>query len=977
MLSCIGPLGALAQTPRGAADFNVREWHVEDGLPNESATQVLQDRRGFLWVATRSGLARFDGSNFVPVEPAGTIYLGMAEDTDGSLLLTPRAGDPVRYRDGKFTPEPLPAPYSGQPIGGFALHDGVRWYSVKGAVIRVKEGKAEIFGPREGISDQEWTWFARDGQGRAWLASGAFLGRYENGRLVPQPLDPLSPELRVASSRDGGPWVITNDRVLKLDANLRVQHTTEIPALLGAHYVRVAIEDQQGRLWLGTRSQGVHCVTADGHFHVPTSHDDVYGLVEDVEGNLWVGTNSGGLNAIAPKIYKLYNKSTGLLEDVTYSLCEDKAGDMWFANGDGGVARLNGTSIEHRVTRHGASIFSAISVAPAEDGGIWVTGSPGLFRARADDNRITRVDSVPGGGIVRRVSYTARNGDVWYSVDPDRVGRFRENRLQTFGAEDGFAAKEVRALTEDKHGAIWVGTADGQVFRFDGTRFNLVPVPGAKPMSPVNAILFGEGEEVWLGTARHGIVVLSGSKAVFIDSAHGLPDDSITQLVPDDYGHLWCGSSRGVFRLGRADAQSFVRGEIPLVSPLLLGKDEGLRNIACQGIYGPGAARSRDGRIWFATRQGVLALDPAARMLAPKPPIAAIEEVRCDDAPQALARPYAIPAHTRKLEIDFSVLCLSAPNRVRTLYRLEGFDSGWVSAGRSQTATYPRMPPGKYRFFVTAGFGEPAPGQPVDSVDIEVLPEWWQSVWFQLSAFAAIVLVVALIVRAWSHRRLKIRLERLERETAIVRERARIAQNIHDDVGASLTRISLLTQATQPETQPQAENLNRIYETTREITRSLDEIVWAVNPQCDTLESFAEYLADFAQKFLSVAGIRCRLDIPASLPAIALTSQTRHDLFLCCREALNNVVKHAQASEVTLRLAHTPPTLVIAISDNGRGMASRPSSAIDRVSAGHGLENMRRRMKALGGTCSITPGAERGITVTLRIDLGANGAVST
>lgn len=900
----------------------------------------------------------------------------MAEDADGSLLLIPREGDPVRYRDGLFTSEPLPPPYTGRSIGRFLLaKDGAQWFSLKGAVLRIAQNGIQSFEAKDGISAENWTWFAHDAGGRVWLASDGFIGRYEKGQLIPATIDGGGTELRVASSRKGGPWVVTNSRVLKLDDAGLVQEVAAIPALVGAHYVTAAHEDQKGVLWLGTRSQGLFYIREGRHIHVPTSHDDIYAMLEDTEGNLWIAINSGGLNAVAPKTYKLYNKASGLLENATHALCEDRLGDMWFANGDGGVARVHGKEVEHWLTKYDGKIFMTLSVAPAVDGGVWVTGAPGLFRKEKGSD-VFHPKEFPASGI-RRVSYSARDGALWLSVDPNRIGRLRGDRFEIFGAGEGFDAKEVRAIAEDGRGRIWVGTSDGQVFRLEGERFANVPLRHPKPLSAINAIYFPEGGEIWLGTATHGIVVLGDSQTVVVGATQGLPSDSITQLVADDYGHVWCGSNQGVFRLRQSEVQRFARDQTNKISSLLLGKDEGLRTITCMGIYGPGATKSRDGRIWFATRQGVLAIDPSARVLTPQPPKVAIEQVLCDDVPQLLARPFSLRAEARKLEIQFSVLCLSTPTRVRTRYRLDGFDTDWVHAGTTHSAAYPRLPPGEYQFSVSASFGDHDSGEHVDTISIIVPPQWWQMLWVQLLGVALTLLLVAAMARVWVNRRVKLRVEKLERENAVAHERARIAQNIHDDVGASLTRISLLTQATRPETQPQAQNLNRIYETAREITRSLDEIVWAVNPHYDTLESFISYLSAYSQNFLSIAAVRCRLDIPSALPAIPLSSQMRHDLFLCCREALNNVVKHAKASEVILRLICTPPRLILEISDDGCGLSGGASTADpDRVSTGHGIGNMRQRMSAFAGSCSVKTGPEGGTIVTLQIDLGANGALS-
>ncbi|MGC4071903.1 MAG: triple tyrosine motif-containing protein [Nibricoccus sp.] len=380
--------------------------------------------------------------------------------------------------------------------------------------------------------------------------------------------------------------------------------------------------------------------------------------------------------------------------------------------------------------------------------------------------------------------------------------------------------------------------------------------------------------------------------------------------------------------------------------------------------------RSRDGRIWFASRQGALAIDPDAEALAPRAPVVTIEQVKTEKGTLLVEPASPVQVDPGKLEIRFSVLFLAAPSRVQTHYRLVGFDNDWVDAGSSRSVHYPRLPPGNYRFEIVSGFGGPTAYDSRSEIEIHIARRWWQTSLVEFAGVAAGVGAIVILVRAWSHRRLRLRVERLERENAVATERARIARNIHDDVGASLTRISLLTQATASRSQDTSQ-LNRIYETASEITRSLDEIVWAIDPQDDTLESFVSYLTDFAQQFLDLAGVRCRLHIPASLPATALSSEVRHNLFLCCRELLNNVVKHAAADEVIIRLEFSPPELEIVIEDNGRGIlldgAMEPQA--DRVSTGHGVRNVAERIERLGGTMRIETPATGGTRVVLNVKI--------
>jgi signal transduction histidine kinase len=224
-------------------------------------------------------------------------------------------------------------------------------------------------------------------------------------------------------------------------------------------------------------------------------------------------------------------------------------------------------------------------------------------------------------------------------------------------------------------------------------------------------------------------------------------------------------------------------------------------------------------------------------------------------------------------------------------------------------------------------------------------------------------------------RRMRRNIERSERQRAIERERTRIAKDIHDDLGASLTRITLLSQSARgqlDDPELAARNLDRIYGTACELTRAMDEIVWAVNPKHDTLDSLASYLGRFAQGFLGVAGLSCRLDLPVQLPAWPMTSEVRHNLFLAFKEAVNNVVKHATASEVRVALTLQEAAFTLAVEDDGCGFdAGRPVTVAapdpDRLASGNGLANMRLRLGEIHGKCNVESAPGRGTKVVFTV----------
>jgi signal transduction histidine kinase len=292
-------------------------------------------------------------------------------------------------------------------------------------------------------------------------------------------------------------------------------------------------------------------------------------------------------------------------------------------------------------------------------------------------------------------------------------------------------------------------------------------------------------------------------------------------------------------------------------------------------------------------------------------------------------------------------------------------------------ANYSFVPPGHYSFQVIACNNDGIWNETGVARAFTVLPYFWQTWWFHILGGLSTVLAASGLVWFVTRRRMHRRLERLERQQVVERERARIARDIHDDLGASLTRISMLSQAGHGETDPNgavAANLERIFGTAREMTSALDEIVWAVNPRHDRLDSLANYLSRFALDFLRASEIRCRLEVPLELPKLTVAAEVRHSLFLAFKEALHNVVKHAAAGEVQVELKLAGGSLRLRVSDNGHGFSAGLESAAgllnpDRRRRGNGLANMQQRLADIGGTCEIHSAPGQGTEVSFSLPL--------
>lgn len=305
------------------------------------------------------------------------------------------------------------------------------------------------------------------------------------------------------------------------------------------------------------------------------------------------------------------------------------------------------------------------------------------------------------------------------------------------------------------------------------------------------------------------------------------------------------------------------------------------------------------------------------------------------------------------------------PRDTLTLRWKEMYSIGWGGAGGCD---YSYLPPGEYQFRVqTLSEAGEWTGAMV-SLPITVVPPFWRTTWFRSGVLLLVAAALVAGVRNATRRKMKLQLERLDRERALELERTRIARDIHDDLGSNLTQIALLSELAQTDLGEPAQarlHLKEIFTTARAVARQLDEIVWAITPANDTLEQFVSYLCKYAQDSLRVAGIRCRLDIPESLPDYSMSSAERHDLFLAAKEALHNVVKHAHADQVWLRLKIQGDALVLMIEDNGKGFGE--GTVV--VTNGHGLANMQNRLKYVGGTFDQKSEVGLGTSVRLKLPL--------
>jgi signal transduction histidine kinase len=526
-------------------------------------------------------------------------------------------------------------------------------------------------------------------------------------------------------------------------------------------------------------------------------------------------------------------------------------------------------------------------------------------------------------------------------------------------------------LAEDGQGGLWIGT-EGGLFRL---RDGKIAAAGA-PVKDISCLLADGSGGLWAGTSGHGLARFDG-KAWKVCSTldGGLAEDDIGYLAEDHAGGLWIGSYEGLLRLDVKSFGDFASGAARTVSCRMFLARE------CSAGAQPAAVGTPDGRLWFPTVQGLVSVDPAELKPDPNPPPVVIESVRVDGVEQrtnqlgsAWDAAVTLWPKNEQLEIRFTSLDFSASklaqSGARFRFRLEGRDQSWTDIGGERVAHFNRLAPGNYVFHVAACNEDGVWNETGATVAITVQPPFWRKPGFVATGIVAAIAALAGVIYLISTAKLKRQLRVLQQKELIEKERARIARDLHDQIGANLTQVTLLAELAEADKHVPGEvgqHAQQICATARETTRSLDEIVWSLNPANDTLEGLANYCCKYAQDYFALAGVSFRADVPPHLPPTPILPEVRHNVFLAFKEAVNNVVKHAQAREARVGLRLAPGKFILEVADNGRGLGD-----LSGKKTRNGLKNMRRRLADVRGEFEAAPNPGGGTLVRLTVPLPEN-----
>jgi signal transduction histidine kinase/ligand-binding sensor domain-containing protein len=967
--------GAWALDPhKTLTQYSRHVWGQRDGLPQDTIKSIVQTPDGYLWLGTDEGLARFDGYDF-------TVFSRPASDLPANLI-TALAASP----------------------------DGSLWIGTGNGLGQYRDHHFRVFTVKDGLPDDDIRDLYSDHAGTLWIVSGVDVCRFQDGKfttlksgvdlpmtsarevredlqhnllvagsVIPQP--PAVPSLRVVSVDGSKITTLVDDNRFGTDViqtlladshgNLWIGGTSGLierfatgqvrrfdsQSGLPEEFVRTVVEDRDGNIWVGTNS-GIARLEGD-RFAVPatgTESEVVRALFEDREGDLWVGGNDG-LTRLRDDIFTSYGKTEGMPSDEPNTVFQDHTGRIWVGFHDTGLMQFSPGKPRLFSTREGMPDTEIFSIRESPGGDLLMGTRRGLVRMHGSTFTVVEAPDPQ-----RRLVWDAledSTGRLWMATAGGLVEQTSKG-LRTVAGGGLLNVNSVVTLCQGRDAVIWAGSYGKGLWRIKGHDVRLFGLADGLSNENIREIYQDSDGILWIGTFGGGLDALRDGKFYSFMQKDGLLSDNIATIA-DDGESLWLSTTRGICRIAKQQLWEHAAGKRQLLQPTNYGIDDGLRSAQCSPGYPTGGGtRTADGRLWFTTSRGLAVFDPHAKRPLPLPPIALISEITTDQHPIDLEHAAHLEPDVERIRILYSAIHLSAPEQVSYSYRLTGLESKWQFAGRRREINYNTPKHGNYRFTVRA---ELPGGQSTEtSYAFDVLPHYYETTWFRVLAAAALMWM------AWAIYQLRLRQIR-SRFSLVLEERARLAREIHDTLAQGFVGISSQLDAVamcMPEEQSPA---RKYLDMARRMARhSLTEARRSVmDLRASVLEGqdLAAALESGMRMWTAGAGVDVKVDV--SGPETVLPQEMEQHLLRIAQEAVTNVIKHAGASRIAIKLHTEARKVYLRICDNGRGFET-PNVFSTR--GGHfGLIGMRERAERLGGELRLASNPGEGTEVEVTVPL--------
>ncbi|MFN2438867.1 MAG: two-component regulator propeller domain-containing protein [Chitinophagaceae bacterium] len=954
---------------RGQENLRFEHFTSENGLSENVVYSIYQDKNGFLWIGTHDGLNRYDGYGFKKFRhnpndsnslPDNTIK-SICEDGKGNIWLATNAGL-CRYDPAKNIFRRVALQNNSNDVRQVLAIDEdelIVKYGEAFSLINtqtLKETNIDLH--EEKMNVKYWGYISpltKDRNGSIYVSNSSWDGyinvwRYDRGQksfmgFKRLPVDKGWTKKRVhfffIDNRNNCWIAISGGETIMYSLSGNFTENCLLKPKPAKYLTSNIYEDGDGDIWITTEAGLFFYDYATGKTrrYQPdkSSHsissDIVHTVTQDKTGIIWIGTSYGlnKLNPLQRKFKHLSNEKhaeAGLFNNFVLGVYPEKDHQVrihynyWKSYFSRFNIRTNSTThysiqdypyvdfIKEVVTKNPERLDDSI-----------------LKKAMISLNNMDKSSGKPNGSL-----FVDKTNNLWYSAWQSlfQLSPFREWPFNSLIVDAQIYDDEIWLATNGD-GLICFHVPTQKVTKY-------ITEPGKKNTISSNDItctIRDENGNLWIGTKGGGLNYFDRQKKIFehYTEENGLCNNSIYSMVKDDHGRLWIGTTHGLscFDPSAKKFRNYFQSDG-------LVNSEYNRQSAC---------KLPDGTIFMGGMNGIDYFHPDSLINNKIKPQVQITDFKLFDKSISPVENFSLRHNQNFITISFAAMDFSNPSANKFSYKLEGADKDWVFPEKRNFATYSLLPPGSYRFLIKAANSDGLWNEEPITFSFSIQPPWYQTWWFRTVFILAIITAGYFFIRSYVQRKLARQKLMLERKQAIELERLRISTELHDDVGGELSAIRLLSEMKTANISPQ-QQLSKISSSSAELVQKMNEIVWALNVNNDSLQSLVAYLRRYAVKYLDDLGIACSFEQPGKLPHKEVDGLSRRNIFLLVKEALNNVVKHAGASAVEITVVINNGLQII-VKDNGKGI----TGDMLQNGTGNGLRNMQQRVKEMNGSMAI------------------------
>jgi ligand-binding sensor domain-containing protein/two-component sensor histidine kinase len=1019
--------GFLLVAPTARCEqLSIKTYSTRDGLANNRISRIVRDSHGYLWFCTENGLSRFDGYRFTNY----TIEDGLPDSEVDDLLEARNGTYWVATGKGLCRYNPKGSPSVNQQT---TLQSDAKFVIYRPDGSHLAAAIKSLYEDRAGVL---WvgTW-----RGLYRLEEVNNQVKFHYVELGMPASEPQNHVVRnILEDRRGALWIATDSGLYKRAPDGTISRLSMSNGL-SSDRVLGLLEDRQGRIWIGNRFGGL-CLIADDpavnrlfiarQYSVKDGLEcvQITALYESADGRIWIAMDCGlaellvnGKDARREIHMPLSGKE--LIDPRVWSLAEDSQGNLWIGTAAGAIKIVRGgfttyTEADGLGSREVCSIFEI-------DGEIYI------YTVSPRQAYLNRFNGKRFMAIKPRLPAQAFSSGCWACLQDRqerwwiatrkqllrypralRVEELERLQAEVFAPQTAMKASgPVFGMYEDRQGNVWVSSgAPHRLFRWDGKAVSVYSEAQGLPSTRTGTTLFAQDGtgNLWMGFGEGGLVRYSNHRFVLFTSADGFPEGAIQGLFVDSHNRLWIASSRG--GLGRIDNPAAEHPDVKTYTVaeglssnrvrsivednwgnLYIGTDESLDRLdpvtgrikhftIADGLVNNQVVngfRDRQGALWFGTNTGLSRFVPEPDRFLSSPVIFINRlQISGDHYPvselgETIVQDLELASVHNNIQLDFVSLAFGTGEALRYQYKLEGADQDWSAPSEQRAVKFANLAPGRYRFLVRATNGDGVVSEQPASFSFTILSPIWQRWWF--------VGLAGMLAGALAYAFYRYRVARL---LELERIRTRIASDLHDDIGANLTRIAILSEVAHSQ-----RNSNRLQETgegfvaetrydnpsgiedplssiaqiSRESVASMSDIVWAINPKRDHLLDLIQRMRKLASEILAGRKIECEFSAPDTDRDLRLGVDVRRNVLLIFKEAINNVARHSACSSAGIELYVEKSSLVLVVKDNGSGFDLRT------LNEGNGLVNMKRRADHLGGEFQVTSSEGKGTEIRLKV----------